>query len=75
MRRLLGSTVLGGTAVLTLALAGCHGVKVQLSPPSSSGAEAGSGGSSSAVQAACPVSGDSGALRVLAADYAGGTPY
>jgi len=72
MRRLLGSTVLTGTAVLTLALAGCHGVKVQLSAPSSSsGAEAGSGGSSSTVQAAGPVSGGSGALRVLAEPQAG----
>jgi cardiolipin synthase A/B len=74
MRRLLGSAVLGGTAVLTLALAGCHGVKVQLSPPSSSGAGAGSGGSSPAVQAAGPVSGGSGALRVLAEPQAGVGP-
>jgi cardiolipin synthase A/B len=73
MRRLLGSTVLGGAAVLTLALAGCHGVKVQLSDPSA-GPGAGSAGSASAVQAAGPVSGGSGTLRVLAEPQAGVGP-
>jgi cardiolipin synthase A/B len=67
MRRLLGSMVLGGAAAL--ALAGCHGVTAQLT---SSGSGSGSGSSgSSAVQAAGPVSGGSGALRVLAEPQAG----
>jgi cardiolipin synthase len=68
MRRLLGSMVLGGAAAL--ALAGCHGVTAQLTS-SGSGSGSGSGGSSSAVQAAGPVSGGSGALRVLAEPQAG----
>ena len=60
--------VLGGAAAL--ALAGCHGVTAQLAS-SGSGSGSGSGGSSSAVQAAGPVSGGSGALRVLAEPQAG----
>ena len=60
--------VLGGAAAL--ALAGCHGVTAQLTS-SGSGSGSGSGGSSSAVQAAGPVSGGSGALRVLAEPQAG----
>jgi len=68
MRRLLGSMVLGGAAAL--ALAGCHGVTEQLTS-SGSGGGSGSGGASSTVQAAGPVSGGSGALRVLAEPQAG----
>jgi phosphatidylserine/phosphatidylglycerophosphate/cardiolipin synthase-like enzyme len=60
--------VLGGAAAL--ALAGCHGVTAQLTS-SGSGSGSGSGGSSPAVQAAGPVSGGSGALRVLAEPQAG----
>ena len=60
--------VLGGAAAL--ALAGCHGLTAQLAS-SGSGSGSGSGGSSSAVQAAGPVSGGSGALRVLAEPQAG----
>ncbi|HEY6497046.1 MAG TPA: phospholipase D-like domain-containing protein, partial [Trebonia sp.] len=60
---------MGGTAALTLA--GCHGVKLQLADPSSS---AGAGGSARAVTAPGPVSGGSGALRVLAEPQAGVSP-
>ena len=60
--------VLGGAAAL--ALAGCHGMTAQLAS-SGSGSGSGSGGSSSAVQAAGPVSGGSGALHVLAEPQAG----
>jgi cardiolipin synthase A/B len=73
MRRLLGSMVVGGAAAL--ALAGCHGVKVQLAGGPSSGAAGGSGsGASSSVRGAGPASAGSGALRVLAEPQAGVGP-
>jgi cardiolipin synthase A/B len=84
MRRLLSpvavSRVVTGTVVVGLAvtLAGCHGVKVDLAASPSAGSHSGkstdpggSGGSSSTVQAAGPVSAGSGALRVLAEPQAG----
>jgi cardiolipin synthase A/B len=74
MRRLLVPVVVGVAA----ALAGCHGVKVDLaaSPAAShsahsSGKSAKSGSTSPAVQAAGPVSAGSGALRVLSEPQAG----
>jgi phosphatidylserine/phosphatidylglycerophosphate/cardiolipin synthase-like enzyme len=70
MRRLLGSMVVGGAAAL--ALAGCHGVKVQLAGGPSSGAAGRSGsGASSAVRGAGPAAAGAGALRVLAEPQAG----
>ncbi|HEY1818533.1 MAG TPA: phospholipase D-like domain-containing protein [Trebonia sp.] len=73
MRRWLGSMVVGGAAAL--ALAGCHGVKVQLAGGPSSGAAGGSGsGASSAVRGAGPASAGAGALRVLAEPQAGVGP-
>jgi phosphatidylserine/phosphatidylglycerophosphate/cardiolipin synthase-like enzyme len=80
MRRLLVPAVLVGVAV---ALAGCKGVSVGLGPTSSgsahSSSHSGKSGSSgtasgtdaSTVQAAGPVSGGSGALRVLNEPQAG----
>jgi phosphatidylserine/phosphatidylglycerophosphate/cardiolipin synthase-like enzyme len=60
---------------VAVALAGCHGVKVDLaaSPTASShsGKSGSSGSASSAVQAAGPVSAGSGALRVLSEPQAG----
>ena len=87
MRRLLSPVALGrvatGTVVVGLAvtLAGCHGVKVDLAASPTAGSHSGkstdpggSGGSSSTVQAAGPVSAGSGALRVLAEPQAGLSP-
>ena len=74
MRRLLVPVVVGVAA----ALAGCHGVKLDLaaSPAASlsahsSGKSAKPGSTSPAVQAAGPVSAGSGALRVLSEPQAG----
>jgi cardiolipin synthase A/B len=81
MRRLLGSITVGAAAVL--ALAGCRGVSVALSPPTSSHGTSSHGTSthgtstptasaaSTTVQAAGPVSGGSGSLRVIAEPQAG----
>jgi cardiolipin synthase len=81
MRRLLVPVVAGPLVVgLAAALAGCHGVKVDLaaSPTASShsgksGSPGGSGnaGTASSVQAAGPVSAGSGSLRVLSEPQAG----
>src|ERR1700722_5008821 len=85
MRRLLVPVVAGPLAVgVALALAGCHGVKVDLaaSPTAGShsgesgssdesGSSGGSGSGSSTVQAAGPVSAGSGTLRVLSEPQAG----
>ena len=74
MRRLLVPMVVG----VAVALAGCHGVKVDLAasptasdPAHASGKSAKSGSASSTVQAAGPVSAGSGALRVLSEPQAG----
>lgn len=74
MRRLLVPVLIGVAA----ALAGCHGVKVDLaaSPTASShsdksGSSGSSGSGSSTIQAAGPVSAGSGALRVLSEPQAG----
>jgi len=75
MRRLLGPVLVG----VAVALAGCHGVKVDLgaSPTASSHSGKSSAKSknsqnaSSAIQAAGPVSAGSGALRVLSEPQAG----
>ena len=74
MRRLLVPMVVG----VAVALAGCHGVKVDLaaSPTAShsvhaSGKSAKPGSTAQAVQAAGPVSAGSGALRVLSEPQAG----
>jgi cardiolipin synthase A/B len=66
MRRLLVPVVLGAA----VALAGCHGVKVQLNDPTAASGKDG-GSSSSAVQAAGPVSAGSGALTLLSEPQAG----
>jgi phosphatidylserine/phosphatidylglycerophosphate/cardiolipin synthase-like enzyme len=84
MRRLLVPVVVGPLVVgIAAALAGCHGVKVDLaaSPTASShsgksdssGKSGGSGsaGTASTVQAAGPVSAGSGSLRVLSEPQAG----
>ena len=74
MRRLLIPVVVG----VAVALAGCHGVKVDLgadptasSHSGKSGSSGSSGSTSSTVQAAGPVSAGSGALRVLSEPQAG----
>jgi phosphatidylserine/phosphatidylglycerophosphate/cardiolipin synthase-like enzyme len=74
MRRFLIPMVIG----VAVALAGCHGVKLDLaaSPTASShsgksGSSGSSGSGSSTVQAAGPVSAGSGALRVLSEPQAG----
>jgi cardiolipin synthase A/B len=71
MRRLLVPVVFGAV----VALAGCHGVTVQLaSPPAKSGAGGGSSSSSSTsskVSAPGPLSAGSGALRLLSEPQAG----
>jgi cardiolipin synthase len=74
MRRLLVPVVVGAA----LALAGCHGVKVNLgadptasSHSGKSGNSGSSGSASTTVQAAGPVSAGSGALRVLSEPQAG----
>ena len=70
MRRLLGSMVAG--AAIAVALAGCHGVKVALSPSSAAAGGSGdSSGSGSSVAAAGPVSAGSGSLRIIAEPQAG----
>src|ERR1700733_7483777 len=75
MRRLLVPVVVGPLVVgMAAALAGCHGVKVDLaaSPTASShSGKSGSSGTASTVQAAGPVSAGSGALRVLSEPQAG----
>jgi phosphatidylserine/phosphatidylglycerophosphate/cardiolipin synthase-like enzyme len=75
MRRLLVPVVLGAA----VALAGCHGLKVQVNDPSAASGKSGgssasdkSGGSSSSVvQAPGPVSAGSGALTLLSEPQAG----
>ena len=75
MRRLLGPVVVG----VAVALAGCHGVQVDLGasatasshPGKSSGKSESSQGTTAAIQAAGPVSAGSGALRVLSEPQAG----
>jgi cardiolipin synthase len=71
MRLMLGSMVFG--AATMLALAGCHGLSVQLAGGPTSGSDP--GGGSSGVQAAGPVSAGSGTLRVLAEPQAGVGPF
>jgi cardiolipin synthase len=79
MRRLLVPVVVGPLVVgVAVALAGCHGVKVDLAASPTAGSHSGksgnSGGSgtgSSTVQAAGPVSAGSGTLRVLSEPQAG----
>jgi cardiolipin synthase A/B len=71
MRLMLGSMVFG--AATMLALAGCHGLSVQLANGPTSGSDP--GGGSSGVQAAGPVSAGSGTLRVLAEPQAGVGPF
>ena len=65
MRRWLVPVVFGAA----VALAGCHGVKVQLSGPTADSGEG--GGSSSGVSAPGPVSAGSGALTLLSEPQAG----
>ena len=67
MRRLLVAGVLG----LTVAVAGCKGVSADLGSSSTSGSGSGSSGTTTAVQAAGPVSAGSGSLRVLSEPQAG----
>jgi phosphatidylserine/phosphatidylglycerophosphate/cardiolipin synthase-like enzyme len=78
MRRLLVPVVVGPLVVgIAAALAGCHGVKVDLAASPTGSSHAGKSGSSggshtaSAVQAAGPVSAGSGSLRVLSEPQAG----
>jgi phosphatidylserine/phosphatidylglycerophosphate/cardiolipin synthase-like enzyme len=79
MRRLLVPAVAGPVVVgVALALAGCHGVKVDLAASPTAGSHSGKSGSSggpgtgySTVQAAGPVSAGSGTLRVLSEPQAG----
>ena len=66
MRRWLVPVVLGAA----VALAGCHGVKVQLSGPTADSGQGG-GGSSPEVSAPGPVSAGSGALTLLSEPQAG----
>ena len=75
MRRLLGPVLVG----VAVALAGCHGVKVDLGASPTANSHSGkspdksknSQNASSAIQAAGPVSAGSGALRVLSEPQAG----
>jgi cardiolipin synthase A/B len=77
MRRLLVPVVVGPLVVgVALALAGCHGVKVDLAASPTAGSHSGKSGSSDSsgsgsVQAAGPVSAGSGSLRVLSEPQAG----
>ncbi|MGH3210545.1 MAG: phospholipase D-like domain-containing protein [Trebonia sp.] len=78
MRRLLVPVVVGPMAVgIAVALAGCHGVNVDLAASPTASSHSGKSGSSgdpgtaSTVQAAGPVSAGSGALRVLSEPQAG----
>lgn len=77
MRRLLVPVVVGPLVVgVALALAGCHGVKVDLAASPTAGSHSGRSGSSDSsgsptVQAAGPVSAGSGSLRVLSEPQAG----
>ena len=78
MRRLLVPAVVGPVVGVAVALAGCHGVKVDLAASPTAGAHSGKSGSSggsgsgdSTVQAAGPVSAGSGTLRVLSEPQAG----
>jgi len=69
MRRLTVPVMAGPALVgIAVALAGCHGLSAQLADPTG-GSDP--GGGSASVQAAGPVSGGSGALRVLAEPQAG----
>ena len=75
MRRLLGPVLVG----VAVALAGCHGVKVDLGASPTANSHSGkspdksknSQNASSAIQAAGPVSAGSGTLRVLSEPQAG----
>ena len=70
MRRLLVPVIFGAA----VALAGCHGVKVQLNDPTAASGKGGggsSGSSSSSVPAPGPVSAGSGALTLLSEPQAG----
>ena len=75
MRRLLGPVLVG----VVVALAGCHGVKVDLGASPTASSHSGkssdksknSQSASTAIQAAGPVSAGSGALRVLSEPQAG----